>query len=100
MLVGHDQQMAVRAYSASGAKVDTANDTLALACDIVASDSLQSRAIMHLLGATSMPAYHLQGRSLQTHVVLSVSKQQCPHTQAIKWSCSLHCYSCSGNDQK
>ncbi len=80
MLVGHDQQMAVRAYSASGAKVNAANDTLALARDIVTSDGLQSRAIVHLLRATSMPAYHLQGWSLQTYVALSLLKQQCPHT--------------------
>ena len=100
MLVEHEQQMAVRAYSASGAKVNAANNTLALACDIVTSDGLQSRAIVHLLRATSMPAYHLQGRSLQRHATSSVSKQQCPHTQAIKWSCSLHCYSYCGNDQK
>ncbi len=71
--------MTMRAYGASGAKVNTANDTLALACDIVTSDGLQSRAIVHLLRATSMPPYHLQGRSLQRHVALSVSKQQCPH---------------------
>ena len=79
MLVGHEQQMAVRAHCAGGAKVNTANDTLALACDIITSDGLQSRAIVHLLRATSMPAYHLQGRSLQRHVALSVSKQQCPN---------------------
>ncbi len=79
MLEGHEQQMAVRAYSASGAKVNAANDTLALARDIVTSDGLQSRAIVHLLRATSMPAYHLQGRPLQTFVALSDSKEQCPH---------------------